>query len=83
MSNFIPRVFEFKAFLAPTAIFKDFHGLEFLFYNSRTFKVRSNPVFLALFKKNKDHDQDHGLTPLQKCFFFYYVQLTCNFLWAK
>ena len=33
--------------------------------------MRSNPVFLALFKKNKDHDQDHGLTSLQKCFFFF------------
>ena len=34
--------------------------------------MRSNPVFLALFKKNKDHDQDHGLTPLQiKMLFFF------------
>ena len=34
---------KFKDFPAPTAIFKDFQGLEFLFQNSRTFKVGVNP----------------------------------------
>ena len=52
MSNFMLKVFlcllgwirwapKFKDFLAPTAIFKDFQGLEFfLFLNLRTFKVQ-------------------------------------------
>ena len=35
---------KFKDFPAPTAIFKDFQDLEFLFSNSRTFKVCVNPV---------------------------------------
>ena len=32
-----------KDFPALTAIFKDFQGLEFLFWDSRTFKARANP----------------------------------------
>ena len=38
---------KFKDFPAPTAIFKDFQDLEFLFSNSRTFKVCVNPVFFS------------------------------------
>ena len=34
---------KFKDFPAPTAIFKDFHGLEFFFFNSTTVKMRANP----------------------------------------
>ena len=39
---------KFKDFPAPTANFKDFQGLEFLFQNSRTFKVHTHSVTFLL-----------------------------------
>ena len=57
----------------------NFQGLSrpwIFIHNSRTFKVRSNPVFLALFKKNKLGSFWPGswVNPFAK------IQLTCNFL---
>ena len=39
----IKLALKFKDLLAPTAIFKDFHGLEFFFLNSTTFRMHANP----------------------------------------
>ena len=47
-----------KDFPGPTAIFKDFQGLEFLFSNSKTFKVRANPVNRKLSLEVAVTDQD-------------------------
>ena len=47
-----------KDFPGPTAIFKDFQGLEFLFSNSKTFKVRANPVNRKLSLEVAATDQD-------------------------
>ena len=47
-----------KDFPGPTAIFKDFQGLEFLFSNSKTFKVRANPVNRELSLEVAVTDQD-------------------------
>ena len=40
---------KFKGLPAPTAILKDFQGLEFLFQNSKTFNVHANPVIHIFF----------------------------------
>lgn len=47
-----------KDFPGPTAIFKDLQGLEFLFSNSKTFKVRANPVNRKLSLEVAATDQD-------------------------
>ena len=47
-----------KDFPGTTAIFKDFQGLEFLFSNSKTFKVRANPVKRKLSLEVAETDQD-------------------------
>ena len=47
-----------KDFPGPTANFKDFQGLEFLFSNSKTFKVRANPVNKKLSLEVAVTDQD-------------------------
>ena len=47
-----------KDFPGPTAIFKDFQGLEFSFSNSKTFKARANPVKRKLSLEVAETDQD-------------------------
>ena len=47
-----------KDFPGPTAIFKNFQGPEFLFSNSKTFKVRANPVNRKLSLEVTATDQD-------------------------
>ena len=51
-----------KDFPGPTANFKDFQGLEFLFSNSKSFKVRANPVNRKLSLEVAVTDQDKSGT---------------------
>ena len=54
---------KFKDFPPPIAIFKDFQGVEFLFENSRTFKMLANPIqryhlLTHLFEESEDPGTD-------------------------
>lgn len=54
---------QFKDFPPPIAIFKDFQGVEFLFENSRTFKMLANPIqryhlLTHLFEESEDPGTD-------------------------